>query len=268
MIDVGVGGAGEVFLQVATQSEEDLKKAEAISVPITLLLLILIFGSIVAAGLPLAVGALAVLGTFLMLQLLSGVTEVSIFSLNLTTAMGLGLAIDYSLFVVSRYREELAHGHPTEKAISRTLHTAGRTVVFSAITVALSLAALLLFPLSFLRSFAYAGIPVVATAAFGAVVALPALLAVLGPHIDRGTLFRHRERETEHGFWYRRAHAVMRRPIPVIVVVVTFLVAARRSRSCASTSACPTIGCSPSRPRSARSTTPSGRTSTATRRGR
>ena len=229
VIDVGVGGVGETYRQISTQSEQDLRKAEAISLPITLLLLIAVFGSVVAAGLPLAVGILAILATFLVLRVIAGITEVSFFSLNLTSAMGLGLAIDYSLFVVSRYREELAAGWPTERAIIRTLHTAGRTVVFSALTVAISLVALIVFPLPFLRSFAYAGVPVVASAAIGAVVVLPALLVAIGPRIDKGTVFRRRrsgrtERPHE-GFWYRRARAVMRRPLPVVVVVVAFLVA-------------------------------------------
>jgi RND superfamily putative drug exporter len=224
-ITADVGGAGEVFRQIEDQAGRDLKRAESLALPLTLLLLVFVFGSVVAAGLPLAVGALAVAGTWLVLRLVAAVTDVSIFALNLTTGMGLGLAIDYSLFIVSRYREELQHGHEPDRAIVRTLQTAGRTVAFSALTVAVSLAALLVFPLPFLRSFAYAGVGVVAAAAAGALIVLPALLAVLGRRIDRLALFRHRTKATEDGFWYRRARAVMRRPVIAVVIVTGGLVA-------------------------------------------
>jgi RND superfamily putative drug exporter len=223
-ITADVGGAGEVFRQIEEQAGRDLKRAESLTLPLTLVLLVFVFGSAVAAGLPLAVGALAVLGTWLVLRLVAAFTDVSIFALNLTTGMGLGLAIDYSLFIVSRFREELAHGYEPDRAIIRTLQTAGRTVAFSALTVAVSLAALLVFPLPFLRSFAYAGVGVVAAAAAGALVVLPALLAVLGRRIDRLALFRHRPRTLEEGFWYRRARAVMRRPVIAVVVVTAGLV--------------------------------------------
>lgn len=133
---VSVGGFGPVFAEVGTTIEEDLLRAEMIALPITILLLLLIFRGVVAAALPLAIGALSVVGTFLVLRILSEVTEVSVFALNLTTALGLGLAIDYSLFVVSRYREELAAGFEPNVAVVRTVRTAGRTVAFSALTVA------------------------------------------------------------------------------------------------------------------------------------
>ena len=227
---VGVGGYGEVFRQITHQAEEDLEKAEKLSMPITLLLLLVVFGSAVAAALPLGVGVVAVLGTFLVLTVFTSFTQVSVFALNLTTAMGLGLAIDYSLFIVSRYREELAAGRAPDTALLRTMQTAGRTVAFSAFTVAISLAALLVFPLAYLRSFAYAGVGVVALAAVGAIVVLPALLAVLGPRVEKGRIGRRRPPSPEvavsleHGFWYRRAHAVMRRPGPVAALVTLFLV--------------------------------------------
>jgi RND superfamily putative drug exporter len=177
--------------------------------------LILVFGSAVAASLPLTLGILAIIGSFFVLRVIAGITQVSIFSLNLATAMGLGLAIDYSLFVTSRYREELRHGLSTKTAIVRAVETAGRTVVFSALTVASSLAALLVFPLSFLRSFAYAGVAVTVLAATGAVIVLPALLAVLGPRIDTLVLWRRRPRTEGYGFWHRVATFVMRRPVVV-----------------------------------------------------
>ena len=224
-ITVGVGGTGEVFNQIEIQAEKDLKQAELLTFPVTVVLLMFVFGSAVAAALPLAVGALAVVGTFCVLRLVTVFTDVSIFALNLTTAMGLGLAIDYSLFVVSRYREELRHGYEPTQAVTRCLHTAGRTVAFSALTVAVSLAALVVFPLPFLRSFAFAGVGVVLLAAAGAVVVLPALLAVLGRRIDTLTLWHRTAKPVEAGFWYRRARAVMGRPIPVVIVVTGVLVA-------------------------------------------
>ncbi|MEW6476152.1 MAG: MMPL family transporter [Actinomycetota bacterium] len=223
-ITVGVGGAGEVFNQIEAQAERDLKRAELLTFPITVLLLVVVFGSAVAAGLPLAVGAVAVVGTLLVLRIVTAFTDVSIFAFNLTTAMGLGLAIDYSLFVVSRYREELRSGYEADQAVVRCLHTAGRTVAFSALTVAISLAALVVFPLPFLRSFAFAGVGVVLMAALGAVVVLPALLSVLGRRVDRLALFHRQPKPVEDGFWYRRARAVMARPVRVVIVVTGLLV--------------------------------------------
>ncbi|HET7718688.1 MAG TPA: MMPL family transporter [Acidimicrobiales bacterium] len=225
-ISVAVGGFAEVFRQVSTQIEHDLVRAEMISLPIVLILLVLVFGSVVAASLPLGIGALAVIGTFLVLRVLASFTEVSIYALNLTTAMGMGLAIDYSLFIVSRYREELRAGRAPADAIGRTVRTAGRTVIFSSLTVAVSLAAMLVFPLAFLRSFAYAGIVVVALAAVGAVVVLPALLAVLGHRVDKWVVWRRPAKAEGTGFWHRVAMAVMRRPLPVaagVILVLGFL---------------------------------------------
>ncbi|MPZ74492.1 MAG: MMPL family transporter, partial [Nitriliruptorales bacterium] len=220
---VTTGGMSAVFAEVNDVVEADLLSAEAIVFPITLVLLIIIFGSVVAALLPLTIGAFAIVGTFLALRLVAGATEVSIFALNFTTAMGLGLAIDYALLVVSRFREELSVGHDVPVAIRRTLATAGRTVVFSAATVASSLAALLVFRIAFLRSFAYAGIAVVALAAIGAVVVLPALLALIGRNINRLRVRRVRADQPGTGRWHSVAMAVMRRPIPIATVVVLFL---------------------------------------------
>ena len=223
---VSVGGLEEVYRQMGATIEEDLALAEAIALPVTLLLLVIVFRSVVSALLPLMVGVIAVIGTFFVLEVLAGFTLVSIFALNLTTALGLGLAIDYSLLVVSRYREERAAGHATASAVTRTVATAGRSVVFSGLTVAVSLGALLVFPLPFLRSFAYAGIPVVALAVLGSVIVLPAVLAMLGDRVDRLALpgrWGHPPVERQGRFWRRTALAVMRRPVPVIVVVVGFL---------------------------------------------
>lgn len=223
VVTVGVGGIAEVFRQVSTQVEADLRRAESITFPIVLILLVLVFGSVVAAGLPLGVGMVAVFGTLLVLRALTAVTDVSVFALNVTTAMGLGLGIDYSLFIVSRFREEMRAGRDTAGAVVRTVETAGRTVLFSAVTVAVSLAALAVFPLYFLRSFAYAGIAVVGLAAVGAVVSLPALLAVLGPRVDRLVLWRRAPKPVGEGAWHRIAVLVMRRPVPVAAAAVAFL---------------------------------------------
>jgi RND superfamily putative drug exporter len=227
VMSVAVGGQAELFRQVGTQIQDDLKIAELIALPITLVLLVLVFGSVVAASLPLAVGVLAIIGSFLLLRIIGALTQVSIFSLNLVTGMGLGLAIDYSLFVLARYREELARGLRLRPAIVRAVETAGRTVVFSAVTVAVSLSALLLFPLAFLRSFAFAGIAVTALAALGAIVVLPALLALLGPRIDKLQLLKRPPRDPDAegtGFWHRAALLVMRRPIGIGTAVIVILV--------------------------------------------
>jgi RND superfamily putative drug exporter len=220
---VGVGGRAQVFNQVGSQVEKDLQKAEAISIPITMLLLIVVFGSVVAAGLPLSIGIVSILGTFVVLRVLASLTQVSIFSLNLTTAMGLGLAIDYSLFILSRYREETRGGMAPHDAVVRAVATAGRTVAFSAVTVAISLGALLIFPLPFLRSFAYAGIAVVALAALSALVILPAMIAALGRRVDMWTLWHRRPANPGEGFWHSLATFVMRHAAPVAVGVVAFL---------------------------------------------
>ena len=225
-ISVGIGGRAAVAGAIRDQVKSDLAQAEAVAVPATLVLLVLVFGGLVAAALPLAVALLSVIGTLLALFALALVTDVSIFSINLTTALGLGLAIDYSLFMVSRFREELAAGLRTEAAVVRTVETAGRTVAFSALIVAASLSALLVFPLYFLRSFAYAGVAVVLMAAAGSLLTLPAVLAAVGPRINAWSLRRRppAAAPVEDGFWHRLASAVMRRPIPIATGVVGVLV--------------------------------------------
>lgn len=220
---VGVGGFAEIYRQMNEQIESDLRTAEVITLPIVLILLLLVFGSAVSASLPLVIGGLAIIGTFFVLSVIASITQVSVFSINLTTAMGLGLAIDYSLFIVSRYREELHAGADPHEAVVRAVDTAGRTVTFSALTVAISLSALLVFPLPFLRSFAYAGIPVVLLAAAGSVVSLSAGLAVLGQRVDALTIFRRRPPETGEGMWHRIALFVMKRPWPIAIGVTALL---------------------------------------------
>ncbi|CAN5178388.1 MMPL family transporter [soil metagenome] len=224
---VAVGGVTATFSEVNEVIESDLLRAEVLALPITLLLLILVFGSVVSALLPLAIGGLAIIGTFVVLEMVAGVADVSIFALNFTTALGLGLAIDYSLLVVNRYREELAGGHDVATAVSRTVRTAGRTVVFSGLTVASSLVALLVFEFAFLRSFAYAGVAVVGLAVLGAVVVLPAVLTLLGDRVNALTVRRPKVRapgQEAEGAWHRIAMAVMRRPIPIATVSALFLV--------------------------------------------
>ena len=225
-LDVTVGGPAIVGEDIPEQVGRDLAVAESIAVPAILVLLVLAFGSLVAALLPLAIGMLAILGTFGVLSVLAGMTDVSIFAINLTTGLGLALGIDYALLMVSRYREELSDGASVPDAVVRTVETAGRTIVFSGLAVSAALAALLLFPLYFLRSFAYAGVGVVVLAVLGAVIVLPALLAVLGTRVNAGALpwARSITRGSASPFWGRLAARVMRRPllaaIPVIAVLL------------------------------------------------
>ncbi|WP_432025102.1 MMPL family transporter [Streptomyces parvus] len=183
-VTVSLGGPVAVQHEMQTIIQEDLLRAELIALPVTLVLLVMVFGSAVAAMLPLAVGIVAILGTNAVLRGLTEFTDVSVFAMNLTTALGLGLAIDYALFIVRRFREELAGGADPRTAVGTTLRTAGRTVLFSALTVAVSLSAMLVFPQYFLRSFAYAGIAVVLLAAAAALILLPAALVLLGHRIN------------------------------------------------------------------------------------
>ena len=239
-LDVRLGGTAAIASDITTQVSEDIAKAEQLSLPIVLVLLVVIFGGLVAASLPLAIGGLAILGSFVMLRLLTLVTDVSVFAVNIVTMLGLGLAIDYALFVVSRFREERRlPGATTESALARTMATAGRTVAFSGVTVAVALASLLFFPQTFLRSMGFGGMAAVLVAMVGALTVLPALLAVLGHRVDSlrvpglGRLPRLRRRAAEaetarehHGAWYRVAHSVMRRPVLYVAVIVPVLLLA------------------------------------------
>ncbi|MFL6160774.1 MAG: MMPL family transporter [Jatrophihabitantaceae bacterium] len=225
-VTIRAGGQLGVGNDVTKQVGKDLAIAESIAVPITLVLLLIAFGSAVAAALPLAVGLMAIAGAFGVLDILGRLTDVSTYAINLTTAMGLGLAIDYSLLIVNRFREELAAGQQIEPALRNTLRTAGRTVLFSSATVAVALAAMLVFPLYFLRSFAYAGIGVVLIAMLASLVTLPALLAVLGPRVNAGRIRRAgelRPASAESRFWRRIAGLVMRRPVVMAVPVIAVL---------------------------------------------
>lgn len=224
-VEVRAGGEIAVGIDISAQVSGDLAVAEAIAVPVTLLLLVLAFGSLVAAMLPLVIGLIAIVGTFALLFVLGSVTEVSVFAINLTTALGLGLGIDYALLLVSRFREQLAAGDDVPAALRTTVSTAGRTILFSAATVAAALAALLVFPPFFLRSFAYAGIGVVVIAVVAALFVVPPLLAVLGHRVNKGRVpWARTVRRSDAPFWGRLAALVMRRPaltaLPVLAVLL------------------------------------------------
>lgn len=225
-LSVHAGGPALVDAELQDIAESDLKRAEAVVLPGTLLLLVLVFGSVVAAALPLLIGVLAIAGTLLILSVLGAVTDVSVFALNLTTALGLGLGIDYGLLIVSRFREELAAGYRPRNAAVRTVRTAGHTILFSAATVSAALATLLVFPPYFLRSFAYAGIAVVAIAAVSAVTVLPALLTLLGNRVNAWPVpWRRRVHAGSRSrFWEGLARIVVRRPLVAALPVIGLLV--------------------------------------------
>ena len=228
---VTVGGSALAEHQVGTQVESDLRTAELYAFPLLFLLSLLFFRSLVAALLPLLVGVLAIIGTFLTLRVASELSSISIFALNVATALGLGLAIDYSLFIVSRYREEIARSGPGLEAMRRTLTTAGRTVLFSALTVAGALGSLLVFPQRFLYSMGIAGFFVSLLAAAIALTILPAVLTLLGRRVNAlapGFLARRAERDArpaQDGFWYRLAQFVMRFPGRTAAAAAALLIA-------------------------------------------
>jgi uncharacterized membrane protein YdfJ with MMPL/SSD domain len=227
---VTVGGRALAQEQVNKQVEHDLRMAEMLAFPLLFLLSLVFFRSLVAALLPLLIGGLAIIGTFFVLRIASEIGSISIFALNLTTGLGLGLAIDYSLFVVSRYREEIAKTGPGLEAMSRTMRTAGRTVFFSSLTVAVALASLLIFPQRFLYSMGLGGSLVAILAATVSLTVLPAVLVLLGTRVNSLTprfLARRAERDaraTQDGFWYRLSRLVMRRPIPIATISALFLI--------------------------------------------
>jgi uncharacterized membrane protein YdfJ with MMPL/SSD domain len=227
---VVAGGPAVAQEQVNKQVEKDLQKAEMLAFPLLFLLSLLFFRSLVASLLPLLIGGLAIVGTFLILRVASELVSVSVFALNITTALGLGLAIDYSLFVVSRYREEIAKSGPGLAAMRRVLGTAGRTVFFSSLTVAAALASLLVFPQRFLYSMGLGGSLVALFAALISLTVLPAVLTLLGSRVNAGApKFLQRRaaadaRPAQAGFWYRLSRFVMRRPIPVATLSAAFLI--------------------------------------------
>ncbi|MFD9097599.1 MMPL family transporter [Streptomyces collinus] len=228
-LTVRAGGVAAVGNDMSTQVVEDLELAELIAIPLTLILLLFVFGSVVAALLPLAIAVIAILGSFAELSLLADVTSVSNTATNLTTALGLGLGIDYGLLMISRFREQLATGASVEDVVRRTVHTAGRTVAFSASTVAAALASLLVFPQYFLRSFGFAGVGVVAIAAISALFVMPPLLVVLGHRVNKGRMpwAKTANATTRVSIWALLARTVMRRPaLTALPVLAVLLVAA------------------------------------------
>ena len=221
------GGQVPTFVDINTQIEADLARAEALSFPLLLVLLVIVFGSLAAASLPLAVGGLSILGAFTVLNAAAQLGDVSVFAINIVTLRGLGLAIDYALFVVSRFREELAAGFDVEDAVARTMATSGRTVAISGLTVAVSLGALLLFPMNFLQSMGLGGIAAVVMAMAAALTTLPALLGILGHRVDALRLPWRRGGAgggaSDEGAWSRLANWVMRRPLIVTGATVALL---------------------------------------------
>ena len=239
-LTVGVGGQIPTEAAINNQVSSDIGRAEAISLPVLLVVLTIIFGSLAAASLPVMIGGIGIIGSFAALRLLTLVTPVSIYSINITTIMGLGLAIDYGLFMVGRFREELSRQPSVEDAVARTVATAGRTVVVSGVTVAAALASLLLFPEVFLRSMGYGGVATVLVDMLAAVTVMPAVLSVLGRRVNalrvrpavarpHGAALAGQAGAAQpvpaHGGWYRLARVVMRRPAVFAAIIVVVLLA-------------------------------------------
>lgn len=222
-VRIYVAGLQTVYHSINTAIKEDLVKAESIAIPLNILMLLIIFGTAVAAGLPMIVALGSVFGSFLTLFLISQVTDISVFALNLITGLGLGLGIDYALLIVNRFREELHSGHDVETSVAKSVATAGRTVFFSGIAVMLVLASMVLFPQYFLKSFAYAGISVVFFAVLASILGLPAVLALLGHKIDKWKVRKSALVNNDHGGWAKTAQTVMKRPLVFILASVAFL---------------------------------------------
>ncbi|WP_425005306.1 MMPL family transporter [Mycolicibacterium sp. S3B2] len=229
-VTVRAGGSAMVYAEINAQTQRDVLVMEAIALPLSFLVLVWVFKGLLAAAVPVAVGALAIVGSMAVLRLVALGTDVSIFALNLTTALGLALAIDYTLLIVSRFRDEVAAGAPREQALVTTMVTAGRTVLFSALTVALSMAAMVLFPMYFLKSFAYAGVATVALCAAAAVLVTPAAIMMLGDRLDALDVRRVVRRrpdpvDAHERFWYRSTKFVTRRAVLVALAGTVLLVA-------------------------------------------
>ena len=218
-----VGGFSTFNNAINKRISSDLKFAEAISIPLTFLFLLFVFGGLIASAMPVVVAISAILGAFVILYLISLATGVSIFALNLITGLGMGLGIDYSLLIVNRFREELHSGKSVEESVVQTVKTAGRTVFFSGITVMISLASLMFFPQMFLKSFGYGGVAVVAVAILGALVPLPAILALLGTKIDKFVVRKSAITPKEDGRWAHTARFVMKRPVAVVFLSLLIL---------------------------------------------
>jgi uncharacterized membrane protein YdfJ with MMPL/SSD domain len=232
-VTVRAGGVATVYDQINRQNERDLLLMESLAIPLSFLVLVWVFGGVLTAALPVVLGGLAIVGSMSVLRLISFTTDVSTYALNLSSAMGLALAIDYTLLIISRYRDELADGREPNEALIRTMATAGRTVLFSATTVALSMSAMVLFPMYFLKSFAYGGVATVAFVAVAAIVVTPAAIVLLGPRLDAFDVRRGARRlfgrpdpvrkPVQQMFWYRSTKVVTRRAVPIGLAVVALL---------------------------------------------
>ncbi|BBZ73229.1 MMPL family transporter [Mycobacterium paraseoulense] len=234
-VTVRAGGMAMIYEELNRQTENDLLRMEFVAIPLSFAALVWVFGGLLAAALPILVGGFAILGALAVLRAVAVVADVSIFAVNVAVALALALGIDYTLLIISRYRDELAEGRSPREALPRTMATAGRTVLFSAMTVALALSALVIFPMYFLRSFAYAGVAVVAFAALAAMVVAPAVIVLLGDRLDAlnvwdlgRKLFRRPPPSPvaiEQTFWYRAATLAMRHAIPVGLAIIALLLA-------------------------------------------
>jgi len=232
-VTVRTGGVAMVYAQINHQNERDLLLMESIAIPLSFLVLVWVFGGLLTAALPVALGGLAIVGSMSVLRLMSFSTDVSTYALNLSSALGLALAIDYTLLIISRYRDELAGGSGRDEALIRTMATAGRSVLFAATTVCLSMAVMVLFPMYFLKSFAYAGIATVSFVAAAAIVVTPAAIVLLGPRLDALDVRRLARKmlgrpdplhkPVEQLFWYRSTKFVTRRAVPIGLAVVALL---------------------------------------------
>src|ERR1700744_6037730 len=232
-VAVRAGGVATAYDQINSQNERDLLLMESIAIPLSFLVLVWVFGGLLTAALPVALGGLAIVGSMSVLRLISFSTDVSTYALNLSSALGLALAIDYTLLIISRYRDELADGRGRDEALIRTMASAGRTVLFSATTVALSMAVMVLFPMYFLKSFAYAGVATVAFVAVAAIVVTPDAIVLIGPRLDALDVRRLGRRifgrpdparkPVGQLFWNRSAKVVMRRAVPIGPAVTALL---------------------------------------------
>ncbi len=225
-LDAAMGGYAAGFNETNDQTRKDLTKAELIAFPILALLLLFVFRGVVAAAIPLLLGVISIVGTLLVLRVMAGLTDTSLFALNIATGLSLGLAVDYALLLVSRYREEIARGGATREAHRRTVQTAGRTAVFSGLTVAAAMAALIVMPQRFLYSMAVAGASVAVLSALMAILVVPSLLAILGPRIDALSIRRGPAVSDASDGWYRLARGVMRRPVAVALASSALLLTA------------------------------------------
>ncbi|MCH7230473.1 MMPL family transporter [Glycomyces sp. L485] len=234
--DVALGGGAAVFYDINEQVQEDLEIAEMISLPLLLVIMIVVFGALVAASLPLLIGGMAILGGFALTRVITEFTDVSIFAANVITIIGLGMSIDYALFVLRRFREELANGRDKRAAVLGTVATAGRTVMVSGLIIVLSMVGLLLVDVPFLHGIAYGVMSAVGIAMLSALVVLPAILYLLGHRVDKGRVpSRRRSREShpsggrdsvaksDTGFWHGLAAGVMRRPVLILLPVLAFM---------------------------------------------